>query len=538
MTINNVNAPTRAEQSSVSDDVCIPPTVNVLGIDEDARVWLWTSDRRRLWKIKLAELNKPLFIQIGGQWVIDNIDKDSKPRMSYVKEQLALISRENQITSSKVRGQGIWPEPDGNGLLIVCGNQAAIFRREGLDSQAIVNHVDGPKYGDFILEYDETAQWCDLDRLLEEASNATLETASDVRSGIMSILDGWNFRIPQCKGLIAAMAIMSPLQAFLDFRPHLWITGGTNTGKTALLTLLERLWLSSHRLDNTTTEAGLRQTISGNSLPVMLDEFEDNPQRELIINMLRSATRGGNIVRGTPGGREINFTLHHIAWVASIEVGLSRAADINRFLIIELLRSDSISIPPSHELRDFKYKMYGVALSIAHQAKSRIREFDGLSLRGVDSRFIQLLYPAVSTSTIIHEIQDNERIADIFLLLFYSLYSEILQDTESDEDQLISDISTSRISGRGLSGTVGTIIANGDHNDELHSFGIRILDNDTLFMNPEMVRRHLLHNTRWSNLNIRDVLLRIEGARSDRQRLSGMNRRGVSLPIGVITGED
>ena len=74
-------------------------------------------------------------------------------------------------------------------------------------------------------------------------------------------------------------------------------------------------------------EAGLRQTIQNDTLPVAIDEFEHCKHRRAIMELLRSSTRGGKVRKGTPGHRPVEFGLLHICCVASIERGHQRAAD-------------------------------------------------------------------------------------------------------------------------------------------------------------------------------------------------------------------
>ncbi len=83
--------------------------------------------------------------------------------------------------------------------------------------------------------------------------------------------------------VIAGMILATAIQGTLPFRPHLWITGATNTGKTALFTLLGRLWPHALRLENETTEAAIRQSIQRSCLPVLLDECEGWHGRRRVI---------------------------------------------------------------------------------------------------------------------------------------------------------------------------------------------------------------------------------------------------------------
>jgi len=55
-----------------------------------------------------------------------------------------------------------------------------------------------------------------------------------------------------------------------------------------------------------------------------------------------------------------------------------------------------------------------------------------------------------------------------------------------------------------------------------------------LFLHPDTVVKALLARTQWQGLNIRDMLLRITGAKAKQLRLGGSPLRGVLVPWGIV----
>lgn len=93
---------------------------------------------------------------------------------------------------------------------------------------------------------------------------------------------------------------------------------------------------------------------------------------------------------------------------------------------------------------------------------------------------------------------------------------------------------------------VRQLLGKDKYREDLAGKGIRIIDpsrggssgEKKVFFHPGMVKRHLLSDTQFAQKNVRDYLLRIEGARKEKQRIGESQVHGVSLPLKTITGED
>lgn len=135
---------------------------------------------------------------------------------------------------------------------------------------------------------------------------------------------------------------IAPVCGALGWRPHLFVTGAKNTGKTTLVRavegLLEPLVIV---LDGTSTEAGIRQKLGPDSLPVVLDEFESDQNRnrmQAIVKLARSASSTqGSVARGTPEGKALEFAIRTTFLFAAINPVPGTAADASRLIALELL---------------------------------------------------------------------------------------------------------------------------------------------------------------------------------------------------------
>ena len=82
--------------------------------------------------------------------------------------------------------------------------------------------------------------------------------------------------------LLAGWVALAPICGALDWRPHVWLTGGAGTGKSAILDRFVSPLLADMgvHVSGNTTEAGLRQTLKSDALPIIFDEAESNEKAD------------------------------------------------------------------------------------------------------------------------------------------------------------------------------------------------------------------------------------------------------------------
>jgi len=73
-----------------------------------------------------------------------------------------------------------------------------------------------------------------------------------------------------------------------------------------------------------------------------------------------------------------------------------------------------------------------------------------------------------------------------------------------------------------------------EHMKALEAHGVKPVHDKGMFVHPSSVTKKLLRDTVWKELNIRDILLRADGAEAVQLRLAGSPVRGVVIPWATI----
>jgi putative DNA primase/helicase len=166
------------------------------------------------------------------------------------------------------------------------------------------------------------------------------ETAMQLRI----IAERFKWEMPVSAHFLLGWLVLAPVCGALNWRPHIWLTGGAGTGKTTVLKTFMRPLMGGVLQSATggTTEAGLRGTLKSDAIPVVFDEFEQNEakDKQVVQNVLALAriasSEGGKIYKGTPGGGTNAFEIRSMFCVSSINVSLIQKADIDRFCVLAL----------------------------------------------------------------------------------------------------------------------------------------------------------------------------------------------------------
>jgi putative DNA primase/helicase len=172
-------------------------------------------------------------------------------------------------------------------------------------------------------------------------------TASSAEgAAILKLADGFGWEDQTSGILLAGWCALAPFSGALGWRPHIWITGGAGSGKSTVLRdfVLPLTNGSGLFVQGNTSEAGIRQFLKQDALPIIMDEAEQSDDGERkrmgdLVTLLRqsSSETGARTLRGTAGGNPMDFCVRSMACLASIQVGLRGQADIERFALLELV---------------------------------------------------------------------------------------------------------------------------------------------------------------------------------------------------------
>lgn len=204
----------------------------------------------------------------------------------------------------------------------------------------------------------------ELARTLPMPADEQLSDADGAR--LVEIARMFRWSKPGAAALLAGWTFLAPICGALRWRPHIWLTGGAGTGKSTVLNdyvhgLLGDLSLFAQ---GSSSEAGIRQTLKADALPVLFDESEQNNDGEKrriegVLALIRQASTESTAktLKGTISGGAMNFHIRSMFCLASIQVGMEHRADRDRLTQLTLLRPPETA-QARKEWEDLKEALY------------------------------------------------------------------------------------------------------------------------------------------------------------------------------------
>jgi len=239
--------------------------------------------------------------------------------------------RQGVFSPSRIHGRGCWQEP--RGVVMHLGDRLRLPDGTMTTPQDYVSHHDRHIY--------------QKQQILKGPAEipATDQEAADVLDLFRSLR--WEM---DASGLLAAgWSVLAPVCGALAWRPHIWITGGKGSGKTTILDDVIRPLLADMVLfvQGFSTEAGVRQSLKSDALPVLFDEAErgkdDRIGRILELARQASAESHATVAKGSAGGDAVSFVLRSMFCLSSIGAGLQNSADKSRFAVLPLQSSEGFT---------------------------------------------------------------------------------------------------------------------------------------------------------------------------------------------------
>ena len=210
---------------------------------------------------------------------------------------------------------------------------------------------------------------------------------------IATIIKRFSISSAQEKYLFLGWVIMSLLGGAFDWRPHIWLTGEAGSGKTSAIDFIKTI-LGTAVIKETggSTEAGIRQRLKVSTLPVLIDELENmddktNKNLKAIKALIRQASSGSRVSRGTADHSGIDFAVQSMFCVGSVSPQIAENADLTRFAIINFDKSLTstdgwietekmmIEILTPEYLNEFKYFMVSNIKNIIEYTKMALVVF-------------------------------------------------------------------------------------------------------------------------------------------------------------------
>ena len=175
------------------------------------------------------------------------------------------------------------------------------------------------------------------------AQPATLAQAQQ----LLRICGALNWEETLSGRLLAGWIVSAAVCGVLTWRPHIWITGAAGSGKSSVIEHIMKPMLGELAVicDGHTTEAGIRQKLRNDARALFVDEFESRPNEvgdrvQSVLDLLRGASSGVQIVKGSASGEPITFVIRTQACLSSINPGVREKADEDRVSKLTLLRNE------------------------------------------------------------------------------------------------------------------------------------------------------------------------------------------------------
>lgn len=394
-------------------------------------------------------------------------------------------------------------------------------------------------------------------------------------NALMDIVKLLNWEREISAYLLAGWCVIAPLCGALKWRPHIWLTGAAGTGKSWVFQKIVRRLMEGMALavQGDTSEAGIRQTLRHDALPIVFDEAEGEDKRaqermQSILGLMRSSSSedGGVIAKGSAGGSSVSYKIRSCFAFASISVQVAQQSDRTRVTVLGLKKAEQETGPQRWSELQRRY------------AEVMTDEF----VSGLQARTIMLLPTILENArvfaTAAAEVIGEQRAGDqlgSMLAGAYSLHSnkrisydeavkwlkdkdwseEKALDKTRDEVSLLAHLMEQIISVETMNGrydrNVGELVQTAandpdtpvdfilplEANARLKRNGMKVENDHLVISNTADSIKKVLANTPWAK-NHNKILLRLDGATSmDTTRFgSGIQTRAVAIPLKVIFG--
>lgn len=268
--------------------------------------------------IALAPLN---------DWHRSRKDAEEGPITSYQWQQFAngMIHCQHQegiFEEERVRGRGAWV--DGRRTIVHTGSEVIVdgvtTPLEGISSRFIYEAASPWEFG-----FSDAATDAEAARLVNVCERLT-----------------WELKLSGA--LLAGWCVVAPVSGALRWRPHIWNTGSSGSGKTFVTDKIigRMVGPAAERFEGNTTEAAIRQTLGHDARPVIIDEAESEDQEGIrrmqgVLNLARVSSSGGKISKGGSAHRAVTFTVRSCFCFSSIHTALKFQSDESRVTKLVLL---------------------------------------------------------------------------------------------------------------------------------------------------------------------------------------------------------
>lgn len=154
---------------------------------------------------------------------------------------------------------------------------------------------------------------------------------------LRTICESVTWENPLSGTLLAGWLVIAPVCAALSYRPHVYITGEAESGKSTVMDKIIKPVLGRMALclDGGTSEPSVRQQMRYDARPLVYDEAEPSPLMVDVIGLARKATTGSVVKKfGQPA-----FKARFCACFSAINPPVNKTADESRISFMHLKKN-------------------------------------------------------------------------------------------------------------------------------------------------------------------------------------------------------
>ena len=316
------------------------PPVECLG-REGSQYVLYSTAYRRIERLTAEKLTLPNLRAIAPRarweaWLFperaaagDEVKRGEL--VEAVQERILADCGAKMFDASRVRSRGVWPDAAG-GWVYNAGASCWFIPADG----GQVEQVDAVRNG--YVYAAGVALPSPADTPLSDKEGRELVELMRARSWVL----------PGAGDAMAGWMVAAMLAGVMPISPHVWINAPATTGKTHLKNdLVAVLGDDAMTQEGVPTDAGVRQRLNGDAIPVLIDEVEEGDNETAgrnirkLLDLMRSASYGkAPITKGGADGTPRLYPMKCSFALFSIANCISRDADSSRCLVLHLRRGD------------------------------------------------------------------------------------------------------------------------------------------------------------------------------------------------------
>ena len=391
-----------------------------LGFNKDTYYYLPRGQRQVISISASAHVERRLLTLAPMSWWLQHFPKETRAgvivdwahAISWLYEMQHL---QGVYDPRRVRGRGCWIDEER--VVIHLGERVLVDAEE-----VEVGRVKSR----FLYEQGASLAGPDFDQPL------SLSEAKDILA--TAKLCRWEH--PGSAAMLAGWVVLAPICGALRWRPHCWVVGGAGSGKSSVLALFTKPLLGEMETSvlGSSTEAGLRQNLGSDAIPVLMDEAEqaqarDEERLQAVMELARasSSETGAKTLKGTAGGTGQEYLIRSMFMLSSITSSLKQGSDKSRFALLTLQN-------PAHDTAEEQVRFAQQWENLKERLLTITPELGRRLIARTVKRLPMLLRECELFSDVAAEIFGSRRAGDQFGFLLAGAWS-----LQSDEEATHAD---------------------------------------------------------------------------------------------------